>query len=247
MKQLLLLPYRFYIIFIWFPTMWFLTVMCALTEILMIAIGCFSPKQLMLPAKIWSRICLWCAFIKLDLRGIENIKEGQSYVFAANHQSMFDIWAIYGWIPTPFAWMMKKEIRKIPFVGLACERLGHIFVDRTNPIAAHKSMEQAKKTLTNGHSIVIFPEGTRTKNGKIGAFKRGAFAIAVDLKMPIIPVTISGSFERKAWNGFNINPGTIIVTYHPAINTAMQDNADIKQIANEVKESVSSALPEKNK
>lgn len=143
----------------------------------------------------WSKSFFFWLFLPVRVEGLENIQPGQSYVFVCNHQSMLDVWLVYGFLPVIFKWMMKKELRKIPFVGTACRAAGHVFVDRRNPRAAVAAMQQMKRTLQGGVSTVIFPEGTRTKTGKMGPFKRGAFKIALDLKLPVIPLTLSGCYD----------------------------------------------------
>ena len=154
----------------------------------------------------------------VKVTGKEHIKPGQSYIFVANHQSMLDVWIIYGWLPVIFKWLMKAELRKVPFVGSACKAAGHVFVDRSSPMAAKKSLEEVEKALTNGICTVIFPEGTRTLNGEVGRFKRGAFQIALELNLPIIPISLSGCYEamnRKAkyvtWNPIHMHIGEPIM------------------------------------
>jgi 1-acyl-sn-glycerol-3-phosphate acyltransferase len=145
--------------------------------------------------QFWSRSFYRLMFLPVTVEGLEHINPGQSYVFVSNHQSMFDVWLIYGWLPVIFKWLMKAELRKVPFVGTACKAAGHIYVDRKNPKAALESMENVKKQLKDGICTVIFPEGTRTKDGQVGRFKRGAFQIALDLKLPIIPISLSGCYD----------------------------------------------------
>ncbi|HOJ66281.1 MAG TPA: lysophospholipid acyltransferase family protein, partial [Paludibacteraceae bacterium] len=171
-----------------------------------------------LPARWWSKATCGLFFIKVKVKGLEKIERGKSYVFAANHQSMFDIFVIYGWLPVRFKWIMKKELRKVPFVGLASEMAGHIFVDRSNAQAAKLSIEKAEKQLKKGNSIVIFPEGTRSTNGQMRKFKKGAFQIAADLALPIVPVTIKGSFERLSKTSFKVKPGVIEMIIHQPID-----------------------------
>lgn len=170
------------------------------------------------PARGWGRVICKLLFIKVKLVNIDKIDFSHSYVVAANHQSIFDIFAVYGWLPNIFKWIMKAELRKIPLVGKACEAAGHIFIDRTNPVSAKISLEKAENQLKNGVSVVIFPEGTRTKNGQPGMFKKGAFRIATDLKLPILPVTIKGSFDRVIPGTFNFIPGTIEMIFHEPID-----------------------------
>lgn len=171
------------------------------------------------PARIWARLCCRIVFVKVKVTGLENLQPNQSYVFAMNHQSIFDIFVVYGWFPLIFKWMMKAELRKIPLVGKACESAGHIFINRSNPIEAKHSLEKAELQLKNGISLVVFPEGTRTRNGEMGGFKRGAFLVATHLALPIVPVTIRGSFDRLQRNSLNIVPGTIELIVHAPIDT----------------------------
>lgn len=147
--------------------------------------------------QFWSKSIFWLLGIKVTISGTEHLQAGQSYIFVANHQSMLDVWAVYGWLPVIFKWLMKKELERVPFVGRACKAAGHIFVDRTNPRAAVRSMKDIEAALTDGVCTVIFPEGTRSKNGQMGPFKRGAFMIAEHVNLPVVPISLSGCYE--AW------------------------------------------------
>ena len=145
--------------------------------------------------QFWSCSFFWLMFLPVSVDGVEHIQKGQSYVFVSNHQSMFDVWLIYGWLPVIFKWLMKAELRKVPFVGTGCKAAGHIFVERRNAKAAMESLHEVEKQLVNGVSTVIFPEGTRSTTGETGRFKRGAFQIALDLGLPVIPLSLDGCFE----------------------------------------------------
>ena len=161
---------------IYIPIMAVVTVLTALVTMLMCAF--FDDKIWgFYPAKVWARLMCYLAFVRVKVVGREHIEKSQSYVFVANHQSMFDIYAIYGWLNVPFKWIMKKELEAIPFVGKACKSAGHIFISRGQTKAAMGCIEEAKRKLTNGLSVVIFPEGSRTFTGEVGTFKRGAFQI----------------------------------------------------------------------
>ena len=159
---------------------------------------CFPWKNGKAPREVqvfWSRSVIRLLLLPIKVTGRENVNPKQSYVFVANHQSFLDVFAVYGWLPNNFKWLMKKEIRRVPFVGTACAVAGHIFVDRSNPRAALQSMEKVKKELVDGISTVIFPEGTRTKTGEIGRFKQGAFKIAMDMELPVVPITLNGFYK----------------------------------------------------
>ena len=127
------------------------------------------------PGKLWSQITCYTLLLPIKVKEHENIDKKQSYVFVANHQGSFDIFLIYGFLGRNFKWMMKKSLRKIPFVGKACESAGFIFVDKSGPRKIHETIEQAFHVLKDGTSLVVFPEGARTFTGHMGIFKKGAF------------------------------------------------------------------------
>jgi 1-acyl-sn-glycerol-3-phosphate acyltransferase len=172
------------------------------------------------PARTWARLMCWLSFVRVEVVGRENIAKNHSYVFAANHQSFYDIFSIYGWLNVPFKWIMKKELEKIPFVGHACRSAGHIFIARGQAKAALQSINEAKKKLVNGLSVVIFPEGSRTYTGEVGAFKRGGFQIASDLQLPIVPITIRGAFEVMPRTTYWATPRKITLIIHEPVDTA---------------------------
>lgn len=198
------LLYIIYQYFIAFPLIIVVTLFTAIFTIL-----CFPWKNGKAPRAVqvfWSRSVLWFLLVPIKVTGTEHVNPKQSYVFVANHQSFLDVFAVYGWLPNNFKWLMKKEIRKVPFVGTACKVAGHIFVDRSNPRAALQSMEHIKGELVDGISTVIFPEGTRTKTGEMGRFKQGAFKIAMDLNLPVVPISLNGFYKAMPSGSAFVNP-----------------------------------------
>lgn len=196
--------YILYQYLIGFPLIIVVTLFTALLTII-----CFPWRNGKLPRTVqvfWSRSVLWLLLVPIKVTGRENVDPNQSYVFVANHQSFLDVFAVYGWLPNNFKWLMKKELRKIPFVGTACAVAGHIFVDRSNPRAAMESLTYIKAQLHDGISTVIFPEGTRTKTGEMGRFKQGAFKIAMDMNLPVVPISLSGFFDAMPRNKFYVKP-----------------------------------------
>lgn len=174
--------------------------------------------------QFWSRSFFWLMFLPVSVDGQEHIVPGQSYVFVANHQSMFDVWLVYGWLPVIFKWLMKAELRKVPFVGTGCRAAGHIFIDRRNTKAAMESLKEVEKQLVNGVCTVIFPEGTRSLNGEVGRFKRGAFQIAWDLGLPIIPLSLDGCYE--------VLPKGKPFVYRAPVHMHIGEPIDLKQFSN---------------
>ncbi len=212
--------YPFYFIYHWLIAYPIVIVITILTAIFTLILSPLLPnsKVSYFPARWWGKLICWIFFIRVKTNGFDHLDKNQSYVFVSNHQSMFDIFVVYGWIPFIFKWVMKYELKKIPLVGPACVSAGHIFIDRSNPIAAKNSLLKAGEQLTKGNSVVIFPEGTRTKTGRVNKFKRGAFLLAMELRLPIVPITIKGGFERLKMRSLMVNPGTIIMTVHQPID-----------------------------
>ena len=139
------------------PILLILTILTALTTL----IGCRLGNGNFwgyYPAHIWSRLFCILSLVKIEVRGRENIDKNTSYVFVSNHQGAYDIFLIYGYLNHNFKWMMKKSLRKIPFVGKACESAGHIFVDRSGPKKVLETIRQAKDSLKDGVSLVVFPK-----------------------------------------------------------------------------------------
>ncbi|MBP1663243.1 MAG: phospholipid/glycerol acyltransferase [Bacteroidetes bacterium] len=221
-------------VYLWIIAMPVLLLLTLITAILTLILSPVLPNSRIsyFPARWWSKIiCLLC-FVKVKTNGFDHLDRKQSYIFIANHQSIFDIFAVYGWFPFIFKWLMKANLRSIPFVGAACAATGHIFIDRSNPVSARKSLLIAEKQLINGNSVFVFPEGTRTTNGAMNKFKRGAFLMASDLHLPVVPVTLSGSFERHHKHSLRITPGIITMTIHQPISPAeleKEKSADIIQ------------------
>lgn len=233
--------YILYEIFIFFPLFLITTTITAITTIIMSAIF-GDVKWGYYPARWWSKITCATALVRIEIVGEELLNEKQSYVFVANHQSIFDIFIIYGWLRSKFKWIMKKEIKKIPLVGKACEYAGHIFIDRTNNRSAVRSIEAAGRRLTGGVSVVIFPEGTRTHDGNIGKFRRGAFLLASDLNLPLVPITIKGAYETLPRDTAIIRPGKITMIIHKPIDTKPYNHDNIKELINDTHEIIKKDL-----
>ena len=143
-----------YLVLVFLPLGAFVTVVASILTIIFSFIGDY--RWCYMPAKYWGRLLCYLSFVRVDVIGSSNYDTNQSYIFVANHQSIYDIFVIYGWLINKFKWIMKNSLRKIPFVGFACHKAGHIFIDRSNPIRAKHSIDEAEKKLRNGSSIVIF-------------------------------------------------------------------------------------------
>jgi len=195
----------------------------------------------------WARINGYFTPIFVKIRGKENIGKRQSYVIVSNHQSQYDIFVLYGWLGIDFKWVMKSELRKAPFIGVSCEKLGHIFVDRSDIRAAIASINAAKKRIVNGTSVIFFPEGTRSRTNKMRPFKKGAFHMAKDLNLPILPITIKGTRDILPPDTFDIFPGKVEMIIHKPVDTSDFNKDNIKELMAEIRKIIEKPLnmPEK--
>lgn len=194
------------------------------------------------PAHIWARNICRLLLLPVSVKGREHLKERQSYVFVANHQGPMDIFLIYGFLNRNFKWMMKKSLRRMPVVGYACEKARHIFVDKSGPKAIQRTYKAARETLRGGTSLVVFPEGARTFTGHMGLFRKGAFQLADEIGLPVVPITINGSFDvLRRQDGFNfVKRNRLELVIHEPI--APDDTTNRRD---EAYRKIMSALPEK--
>lgn len=186
--------YRIYQLLIALP----LIAIYTLITSLMVIIGCTLGNGHFwgyYPGKWWAQFIIRILLLPVKVEGRENLVKGQSYVLVANHQGAFDIFLIYGFLSRNFKWMMKRQLRQMPFVGKACESAHHIFVDKRGASKIRETYDRARQTLQGGMSLVVFPEGARSFTGHMGVFKRGAFMLADDIELPVVPLTINGSFD----------------------------------------------------
>jgi len=190
---------------------------------------------------LWAKLNTIITPTIVHLHGKEHINKNQSYIIAANHLSAYDILALYGWLGIDFKWVMKKEIRKYPGVGFGSQAVGHIFIDRSSTAEAIKSINAAKEKIKNGTSVIFFPEGTRSKTSKLLPFKKGAFKLAFDLNLPILPLTINGTDKVLPTGTLNLFPGKIDIIIHPPIHLEDHHESNIGALMDQTKKVIESS------
>ena len=166
---------------------------------------------------MWGRGLLRGVPATLQIMGLGELDQRGSYILVANHLSLIDIPILYGWIPLDLKWVMKKELRRVPFIGPACALMGHIFLDRSDHQDALHTLAEVKSRLLPGTSVLFFPEGTRSRDGQLQAFKKGAFVMARDLDLPILPVTINNADAILTPDGMDLHPGRAQMIIHRPI------------------------------
>lgn len=168
-------------------------------------------------ARNWSRLIFWVSRVHLAVKGLDKLEPGKGYVFVSNHISIFDIWAFLAHIPFQFRFAAKISLFRIPFLGWHMRRIGYIPVDHRNPRRTLQSYAKVAERIENGISVAIFPEGSRTTDGVVSEFKRGAFMLPRHAKAPIVPVTIIGSHLRLKRGRILIYPGPMEMVVHDPI------------------------------
>jgi 1-acyl-sn-glycerol-3-phosphate acyltransferase len=191
---------------------------------------------------LWARLLSLITPMWISVSGRENIDKKQSYVVVSNHQSQFDILMLYGWLGVDFKWVMKMELRTVPVLGVACDKLGHIYIDRSNTQAALSSINTAKKKIVGGTSVLFFPEGSRSIDGHLKEFKKGAFKMALDLNVPILPVTINNTRKILPSNTADLFPGAASMTIHTPVSIEGYDSSNIQDLIDKVRDIIGSDL-----
>lgn len=170
--------------------------------------------------RVWGRSILAVSGIRVSVTGIERIAVDQPYVFMANHQSNLDIPVLLGHLPVQFRWLAKAELFRIPVFGQAMRGAGYISIDRADRQAAIESLRQAAAKIRSGYSILIFPEGTRSLDGELKAFKKGGFVMAIGAGVPIVPVALRGTYGIMPKNTWLIRPKDVAVMIGEPLATA---------------------------
>ncbi len=171
-------------------------------------------------ARFWGKSILVISRIKVSVKGLSNIDTSSPYIYMPNHQSNFDIPVLLGHLTVQFRWLAKMELFKIPIFGRAMRNVGYISIDRSNRQSAFESLKVAADKIKSGVSVLIFPEGTRSRDGKIRPFKKGGFVMAIDSGVPIVPVVISGTRAIMPKGKFRVYPGHVSMVIHKPIGTS---------------------------
>jgi 1-acyl-sn-glycerol-3-phosphate acyltransferase len=241
LKNIFCKLFQIYTWIIIFPISWLITAIVAfLTIVFSYLINSRWASKWIAPW--WGKLIIFITISRVKVKGIENIEKNQSYIIVCNHQSIYDMLAVYGYLPVEFKWVMKKELLKMPFVGASCKALGHVFIDRDNSEEAKQSLIDSKDKITDGVSAFFFPEGTRSPNGELINFKKGAFRMAQSLNLPILPVTIKDANKIMAANSLIIYPNTITMTIHQPISAETVSGSSTTELSRLSKMSIASGL-----
>lgn len=205
-----------------FVTIWVVLATFVLgTVVIVLSFFVKSGNPLHKIARFWGRSIVVVSRIKVSVEGLSNIDPQLPYIYMPNHQSNFDIPVLLGYLTVQFRWLAKLELFKIPIFGRAMRKAGYISIDRQNRESAIKSLELAAEKIRNGVSVLIFPEGTRSRDGKIRPFKKGGFITAIDAGVPIVPIILTGTRAIMTKGQFRVNPGQIGMSIQQPIDTTV--------------------------
>jgi len=190
-------------------------------------------------ARLWATMILKTTGVRVRVSGLEHLHPGRSYVFAANHQSIYDIPIVFTSIPFQLRIVAKESLGRIPFMGWHLRRAGHLLVDRRNPGA--DIVQKMRRLVGESSSLIVFPEGTRSVDGRVGRFKKGSFLVAIDAGLPVVPVSIHGSRHVMTKGQLTVRAGDVQLTIHPPRATSNVDRGDVLAFAGRVREVVAQA------
>ena len=187
-------------------------------------------------ARAWSWLILKTTGVHVRLEGAAGLDPARSYVLASNHQSIYDIPILFAALPVQLRIVAKESLGSFPFLGWHLRRTGHLLVDRRNPGA--DIIGKMKRLVREAHSLIVFPEGTRSLDGRVGRFKKGSFLVAIDAGLPIVPVSVSGSRHVMRKGRLMVCPGDVGVTVHDPIPTAGVPREEVIALAARVRDAV---------
>lgn len=213
-----------------------LTGLVSVAAMIMVVLFRATAADVQFLPRYWGRIVSWMSGVTVEFSGTGHLDRDQPYIFAANHQSQFDIFVLQGYFDFDFRWLAKLELFKVPVFGYAMRLAGYVPVDRAHGRQALKSLDEAAARIAAGTSVIIFPEGTRSPDGTLQKFKSGAMVLAIKAGVPVVPVAIMGTHGVLPKKKLLVQPGRVVIRVGHPIETrgyAMkqkQELADLLQL-----------------
>ena len=243
MKRIAFWLYQVYAWLIFMPLGLLLTLLAGWLTVLasMIWSPRFASRHV---AANWGKLVCWLTPVWVTVEGAENADPNKTYVVVCNHQSQYDIFVVYGWLKLDLKWVLKAELRRVPGVGIGCVKAGHIYVDRGNTEQTRKSISDALERVGDGVGVLFFAEGTRSMDGKLKPFKKGAFRVAKSQQLLVLPITLIGTRDIQKPKSMMIFPGKVRMVIHPLIEVGSSEEAgDIRELMDQTRAAIASVLP----
>jgi len=216
----------------------FLILICYLTK---------NENAIYKPVGLFVKIGLAIVGVKVEVKGLEHLDPKQAYIFTPNHQSFIEVPLFVTYLGRNPGYLAKKEVFKYPVFGPGIRMMGVIPVDRSNSPAAVESAKLATANIRRGKSYMVYPEGTRSKDGKLLPFKKGAFMMAIEAGVPIVPVTVSGTTKIMPKGEFKVFPSTVHLTVHEPISTEGYSKENVAELMQRTREKIYSALSDEER
>ena len=193
----------------------------------------------------WARSVLAAAGVRVTVLGLEHLEPSGVQVIAANHQSYFDIWALIAGLPASVRFIAKRELGNIPMLSVGMRSAGHVLIDRDRPRSAKETLREASHRMRAEQlTLVLFPEGTRSRDGRLGRFRRGSFALALETRAPLVPAAMDGGQRVYPPGAKRVRPGAITVRLGPAIRLAGAEPADRTALMRKTRAAIEAMLPD---
>ena len=217
----------------------------ALMGTLSLAISFFDPggRRQHWCASAWSRMIARTVGARVSVHGSEHLRAGASYVFLSTHQSYLDIPVMLGYLPAQLRIAAKREVFLIPFLGWHMRRAGHISINRGSTAEAISALQRAAREIREGTSVFLFPEGTRTRDGSLQPFKKGGFKLAIQARLPVVPVTIIGTRQLLPRDSFVFRPGPVEMYLDAPIPTDGMTDEDLPALMRAVRDAMAAHFP----
>jgi 1-acyl-sn-glycerol-3-phosphate acyltransferase len=196
-------------------------------------------------ARVWSSLILKTTGVHVHVSGMDHLDPARNYVFASNHQSIYDIPIVFATLPFQLRIVAKQSLGRIPFLGWHLGRTGHLLVDRSKPGAG--VVKKMARLVNEQHSLIVFPEGTRSVDGTVGRFKGGSFVLAIESGLPIVPVSIAGSRHVMTKGHLMVRPGEVTLTVHAPVDTATLSRDAVRELADQLRERIRVDVDEPNR
>ena len=191
-------------------------------------------------ARAWARLILATTGVRTSARGVERVDRGVSYVFVSNHQSIYDVPVLFAALPLQLRIIAKASLGRFPVLGWHLRWTGHLLVDRAR--AGAGALKQVARMMRRGHSLIVFPEGTRSADGRVGRFRRGLFLLAIDAGLPVVPVAVAGTRRVMRKGRLTTRPGDVTLVVHPPVPTDGLSRADAGALAERVRGLVAASV-----
>jgi 1-acyl-sn-glycerol-3-phosphate acyltransferase len=223
---------------------WFTSIALVAPLLIVLVVITGNENFIYSPVRLFIRAGLAMVRVRVEARGVEKLDPTQTYIFTPNHQSLIEVPLFVTYLGRNPAYLGKKEVFKYPVFGYGIRLIGVVPVDRSNSPAAVESAKLATENLRRGKSYVVYPEGTRSRDGRMLPFKKGAFMMAIDAGVPIVPVTVSGATRIMPKAEVKVFPSTVRITVHEPISTEGYSKENVTELMDRTRAKILSALDE---